>query len=658
MAEAQQFGKKLRELRKKARLTQRELAEKVGVDFSYLSKIENGVLPPPSEKVILLLAEVLSADRDELFTLAGKIPADIAQMLKNRRALELLRSERTRKKVMAKKEERVSLLQDVKNLTKVARPIMPILNKNFARAAIALVLVIAVGASLWFASPTPVKALDISITPPSDGYLSSTHTFTVLVSVTDIDVLPVTRIDLEIYNVADASKKATLESLPLEDRAKTTHTIKEGSTSGSAEVAADAAATWGYGTAYSFGYGYREPQGTGWHYFGTRGGYGYGESPYKGTTSITYTVYWKSPSGSDWAGTYKIKAFVYGNGVKKFSGTSDSFSLSVAPSPTPAAAVGGEPSPPPAVGDVSDIINEAGVFTKLFTLQSEDEQVNLTIPKGTTGKTKKYEPLSEISITKVSPPDPPANAKFIGLTYNFKPDGATFDPPITITFTYNPAWIPKEVGPENLTIAYWDEVSKNWVELDAKDITIDPERNTISAKVSHFTYFSVIVYIHPATFTTSDLTITPTEADIAQSVTISVTITNTGDLAGSQDVSLKINGKVVSTKKVSIAGHASEKVTFVSVQGTPASYAVNVNGLSGTFTVKPVPTEPVVITAPPAPAPAPAPAPPAAPAPAPAPPAPTPAPAPMPWWLIAVIALATIIVVGAVLWFFAFRREY
>ncbi|TET67120.1 MAG: XRE family transcriptional regulator, partial [Dehalococcoidia bacterium] len=57
--EVQVFGARLRELRILAGLTQRELAEKIGVDFSYLSKIENGVLPPPSEKVILRLAEAL-----------------------------------------------------------------------------------------------------------------------------------------------------------------------------------------------------------------------------------------------------------------------------------------------------------------------------------------------------------------------------------------------------------------------------------------------------------------------------------------------------------------------------------------------------------------------------------------------------------------------
>ena len=90
--ETQEFGARLRELRKQAGLSQRELADKVKINFTYLSKIESGVMPPPSEKVILRLAEVLNIDKDELMTLAGKIPSDIVQILKNREALQFLRS--------------------------------------------------------------------------------------------------------------------------------------------------------------------------------------------------------------------------------------------------------------------------------------------------------------------------------------------------------------------------------------------------------------------------------------------------------------------------------------------------------------------------------------------------------------------------------------
>jgi len=218
---------------------------------------------------------------------------------------------------------------------------MSIEHRNFTRVAIAIVLVIAVGASLWFVSPPPVKALDIIITTPEEGTLGQEYPFTVTINVTDIDVLPVAQIDLEIYNVANPLKKATLVGLPLQTSNKTAHTIKEGTASGSAEVAAYAVAVWGYGTAYRWGYGYRDSDDWGLYYFypgTTSGGYGYKQSPYKGTALITYYFYWTSPSG--WPeGDYEIKALVSGSATKKFSETSELFWLAP-PSTTPTGPVG------------------------------------------------------------------------------------------------------------------------------------------------------------------------------------------------------------------------------------------------------------------------------------------------------------------------------
>lgn len=85
------FGQRLRELRKTSNLTQRELAERVatrlkegdrrGFDFTYLSKIENDRMPPPSKAAILQLAIELDTDSDELLYLAGRVPTDIEQTL-------------------------------------------------------------------------------------------------------------------------------------------------------------------------------------------------------------------------------------------------------------------------------------------------------------------------------------------------------------------------------------------------------------------------------------------------------------------------------------------------------------------------------------------------------------------------------------------------
>jgi transcriptional regulator with XRE-family HTH domain len=74
------FGSRLRQLRV-GKFNQRELAEKVGIDFTYLSKIENGKMPPPSAEVIINLANELGADADELLQLASKVPEDIKTVI-------------------------------------------------------------------------------------------------------------------------------------------------------------------------------------------------------------------------------------------------------------------------------------------------------------------------------------------------------------------------------------------------------------------------------------------------------------------------------------------------------------------------------------------------------------------------------------------------
>lgn len=87
------FGERIRQLRNDSDLTQRDLADRVakalrdreegrGFDFTYLSKIENGKLPPPSTVVIFQLARELKADCDELLGLAQKVHPEVQEVFK------------------------------------------------------------------------------------------------------------------------------------------------------------------------------------------------------------------------------------------------------------------------------------------------------------------------------------------------------------------------------------------------------------------------------------------------------------------------------------------------------------------------------------------------------------------------------------------------
>ncbi len=81
------FGQRVRRLRRAKGLTLRDLAPRVGVGFTYLSKVENGRLDCgdyPSEKLICKIANVLDANEDELLLLAEKIPPAIRRRVMER----------------------------------------------------------------------------------------------------------------------------------------------------------------------------------------------------------------------------------------------------------------------------------------------------------------------------------------------------------------------------------------------------------------------------------------------------------------------------------------------------------------------------------------------------------------------------------------------
>lgn len=74
------FGAYIRAKRKERHISLRKLAALVGINFTYLSKIENNELAPPSEEKVLALAAVLELNADELFRLTGKPSAELAHL--------------------------------------------------------------------------------------------------------------------------------------------------------------------------------------------------------------------------------------------------------------------------------------------------------------------------------------------------------------------------------------------------------------------------------------------------------------------------------------------------------------------------------------------------------------------------------------------------
>lgn len=92
-----------------------------------------------------------------------------------------------------------------------------------------------------------------------------------------------------------------------------------------------------------------------------------------------------------------------------------------------------------------------------------------------------------------------------------------------------------------------------------------------------------------AAFTSSGLTIDPSSVDVGGTVTISVEVTNTGAKSGTHTVALKIDGEIEDEKTLALNPDESETVNFQVSAAELGSFSVEVDGLSGSYTV----TEPI-----------------------------------------------------------------
>jgi len=83
------FGPTIRDIRERLRrddrrYSVRQVARRVGIEPAYLSKIERREVAPPSEATTVRLAQELGEDPDVMLALAGKVSADLQEIIRKR----------------------------------------------------------------------------------------------------------------------------------------------------------------------------------------------------------------------------------------------------------------------------------------------------------------------------------------------------------------------------------------------------------------------------------------------------------------------------------------------------------------------------------------------------------------------------------------------
>jgi hypothetical protein len=251
-------------------------------------------------------------------------------------------------------------------------------------------------------------------------------------------------------------------------------------------------------------------------------------------------------------------------------------------------------------------LNTSGVVQTAATLTGGG--ATLTISAGVTMKTSTGSSLGTLTMSAATGVPAAPSGRVIVLAQDFGPGGATFDPPLTLTLTYDQSAIPAGVSEGSLVIAYWD--GTKWVTLST---SVNADANTVSASISHFTFFAILGTLPPPTtaapavparFDVSKLAVSPVECKPGDTVTITATTVNTGGTEGQYEVVLLVNGAKQDAKTVTLRPGASAEVKFTTTAGTgPRIYVADVNGTQSTFVVQ------APATTAPAPSPTPAPAP-------------------------------------------------
>jgi hypothetical protein len=164
------------------------------------------------------------------------------------------------------------------------------------------------------------------------------------------------------------------------------------------------------------------------------------------------------------------------------------------PVPTPTPTPPGVPTSEPV--DISSYLGSDGrVEQGIPTLLTIDEVVALEIALGTRALTVDMTPLETIQMQRMlqNVPEPPDGYVIVGSAYDLKPDGATFNPPITINMSYDPNEVPEDVDKDDLIIASFDVMAGETGEWEMLDSSPHSSKaNVVTAEAQHFTVFAVL----------------------------------------------------------------------------------------------------------------------------------------------------------------------
>ena len=137
-------------------------------------------------------------------------------------------------------------------------------------------------------------------------------------------------------------------------------------------------------------------------------------------------------------------------------------------------------------------VNTSGMISGESLVTSLDSACTIKISAGTKMLNKDKGALTSLTAEVLAAPPAPPSGTALVISYNLGPEGATFDPALTITLSYDPAKLPKDVAEKGLFIARYD--GTKWQALPS---TVNDQANTVSASLTGFSQYALMGQVIP-----------------------------------------------------------------------------------------------------------------------------------------------------------------
>jgi len=122
-------------------------------------------------------------------------------------------------------------------------------------------------------------------------------------------------------------------------------------------------------------------------------------------------------------------------------------------------------------------------------LSSADGKISLSLKEGTIVLDKDGGPLQTIHVA-IDPnqPPPPEAAYIVGAVYDLTPQGATFDPPLKLTISYDPSELSQGMREGDIYIACYED--NKWDKVLYKQV--DTENHKITTQIDHLVRYAIL----------------------------------------------------------------------------------------------------------------------------------------------------------------------